>query len=151
MALSVASLLLLVWVCRRDTGALPDGSSLPRDWQARFALAILLELLVSPYLYLHDWVLAAPALVALFRVVSDLPFLRTSGRTNGTGWPATAVAWLIGVAPFVCFAAQFGIWPQASHIQLVPWAMGSLVVVSVIVLRRGSGLPVSPPAMHTRA
>ena len=151
MALSIASLLLLVWVCHRGMRALPDGSSLPRDWQARFALAILLGLLVSPYLYLHDWVLAAPALVALFRVVSDLPFLRTNGRTNGTDRAAAAMAWLIGVAPFVCFAAQFGIWPQASRIQLVPWAMGSLVVVSVLVLGRGAGLPASPPAMHTRA
>jgi hypothetical protein len=151
MALSLGSLVLLIAICRRGKDVLPGGRSLPHDWQARFALVILLGLLVSPHLYLHDCILAAPALVVLFRVVSDLPFPRTNGKTNAGGRPAKAMAWLIGVAPFVCFAAQFGIWPQASRIQLVPWTMGSLVVVSVLVLRGRAGLPVSPPTMHTGA
>jgi hypothetical protein len=139
LALSIASLVLLVWVCRRrkDTDTSQGGSSsssslslslsmhLPRDWQARFGAAIVMGILVSPYLYLHDWVLAAPAFIALFHFAGGL-------RAR----PGKALARLVGLSPFVCFAAQFGIWPQSSHIQLVPWYMGLLVVVAVSALEK---------------
>jgi hypothetical protein len=98
---------------------------LPRDWQARFGAAIVMGILVSPYLYLHDWVLAAPAFIALFHFAGSL-------RARA----GTALVWLIGLSPFVCFATQFGIWPQSSHIQLVPWYMGLLVVLAVSALGR---------------
>ena len=127
-ALSIASLVLLVAVCRRSQSVLPGGPSLPRDWQARFAVAVLLGLLVSPYLYLHDWVFAAPALVVLFHFASD----RHSRAANGRDRWGAALAWLIGLAPFVCFAAQFGIWPL-SRIQLVPWYMGLLVGAALVL------------------
>jgi glycosyl transferase family 87 len=129
IALSIASLVLLVWVCRRgaDTETSPGSSSLhlPRDWQARFGSAIVMGILVSPYLYLHDWVLAAPAFIALFHFASGLR--ARSGKV---------LVWLIGLSPFVCFAAQFGIWPQSSHLQLVPWYMGLLVVLAVSALKK---------------
>jgi glycosyl transferase family 87 len=137
LALSIASLVLLVWVCRRRADTSQGGSSLssplssslsmhlPRDWQARFGAAIVMGILVSPYLYLHDWVLAAPAFIALFHFAGSL-------RARA----GTALVWLIGLSPFVCFATQFGIWPQSSHIQLVPWYMGLLVVLAVSALGR---------------
>jgi hypothetical protein len=132
-ALSVASVLMLVSVCwepyirRGSQSELPHSST---DRKARFSIAILIGLLVSPYLYFHDWVVAFPALAVLFLAATEWSRLQA-----GHQWIATAILWLIALSPFVCFAVQFGIWPSNTHIQLVPWYMGLLTVLAAVRLR----------------
>ena len=135
IALSIASFILLVWLCWRPARAAHGSASLdtclPLNWLPRFGLAIVLGILVSPHLYLHDWILAAPALVALYRFSASLT-ARTPGEGLTTG---RSLTWMIALTPIACFAVQFGLWPQWSHIQLVPCYMGALVVIAVTALR----------------
>jgi glycosyl transferase family 87 len=132
-ALSLASMLTVVFVCwephvrRASLSELPYSST---DRKARFSIAILIGLLVSPYLYFHDWVVAFPALAVLFLAATEWSRLRDRYH-----WLGTAILWLIALSPFVCFAAQFGIWPANTHIQLVPWYMAFLTVLAVVRLR----------------
>jgi len=73
IGLTVASLALLMHVCRSGARVLPRGSALPLGWEPRFGLTVVLGLLSSPYLYLHDWILAAPALFTLYGFAASSP------------------------------------------------------------------------------
>ncbi len=120
LLLDIFSVGLLVVVCRRSNR--PNRS--PRQltpavaaWEIPFALAILLGLLVSPHLYLHDAVLALPAGFILW-------------RAN----PRPVLQWLLGAGPAVAFIVQF--WPE----QITPIQPGpiyiTLLIAVVIVTRR---------------
>lgn len=131
--LSLASVLTVVLVCWEPDirrASLPELPHSPADRTARFSIAILIGLLVSPYLYFHDWVVAFPALAVLFLATVEWSRLRDRYQ-----WLATAILWLIALSPFVCFAVQFGIWPSITHIQLVPWYMGLLTGLAVVRVR----------------
>ena len=129
--LTIASIGLAIFVSyprqRADSGSRP---ALPPAWQARFAVAICVGILASPYLYGHDWVIALPALFLLFSEVDHL--FSIGERRKRT---PTILAWLIAIAPFVSFAAQFRVWPLSTHIQLLPAYMGVLTVVATVVLQ----------------
>jgi hypothetical protein len=132
--LSVVSVLVLVYVCvsrRGLTGESEVSRQATRQWQARFAIAIVLGLLTSPYLYFHDWVVAFPALTVLFLCATEW-----SRRENGCDWAVATLLWLIAFSPFVCFASQFQVWPNTTPIQLVPWYMGVLTALAVITMRK---------------
>ena len=135
--LSIASLIVVVLVCRRrsvPTSGPPSSLRLPCDWEARFGVVILLGILASPYLYFHDWVVALPALIVLFCAARDVIW-KVDGRHKRL---ATALLWLVGLAPFVCFAAQFDLSYWNWRIQLVPWYMAFLTIVAVLALQNGS-------------
>lgn len=100
-ALSVAT---VVFVCsrRRSDFGVPGSSGFRRE--AEFAVAILLGLLSSPHLYMHDWVVALPAGLVLWRYARDL---YGEGKSR-QGWTITlTLLWLIGVAPAIFFIGQF--------------------------------------------
>jgi hypothetical protein len=130
--LTIASVVLVAIVCteRRDgSSRLPAPGSLPALWKERFAIAILLGALTSPYLYFHDWVIAIPALSLLLTSAEWQP---ADGRRS----PVAFLIWLIAFSPFVFFAAQFGVWPTGSPIKIVPWYMGLLTLAAIVGLRR---------------
>jgi hypothetical protein len=130
-AVSAGSVLLAAIVCLGRVGAadrLTATPALPARWKERLALTTLLGLLASPYLYFHDWVISLPALWVLFLAVSDAPQREAKPRL---------VVLLIALSPFVCLAAQFGVWPSASPMQLAPSYMGLFAVVAIMALRRG--------------
>jgi hypothetical protein len=124
--LTIASIGLAVFVSFPSS----DSSELPPDWQARFAVAICLGILASPYLYGHDWVIALPALIVLFSQAE-----RLSSVFDRRERAPTILGWLIAIAPFVSFAVQFGVWPQSTRIQLLPLYMGVLSGIATLVLR----------------
>lgn len=128
--LSVGSLITMVLICYQPGSNWRDAVrwTMPDLWEARFAIAILLGILSSPYLYLHDWVVALPAAFFLFSCLRNLAVI-PSNRSR------VALSWLVGIAPFVYVAAQFGIWPASSRIQLVPWYMGMVVATAILTVR----------------
>ncbi len=136
-ALTVATILIVLLVCRR-LGSEPTQShqvrALPIHWEPRFAVVVLAGILASPYLYAHDWVMALPALLILFQWAAARFFPRDSRRHR---LPKTLL-WLIGLSPFVCFAAQFDLSAAKSPIPVVPFYMGTLMVVAALVLQRSS-------------
>ena len=132
VALSAASLIAVVVVCYRRGDGPRFDPRLPSRWQARFAVAVSLGILSSPYLYPHDWVVAVPALIALFCLAREL----SSEPENRSRRAAVVLLWLIALAPFVVFAAQFDFMPGRSPIQLVAWYMGLLTFTAVVTLRR---------------
>jgi hypothetical protein len=66
-------------------------------WEVQFAIAIVLGLLSSPHLYVHDWVAALPAGFALWA------FARESPREGAHDSGSHALLWLIGLTPMVFF------------------------------------------------
>jgi CDP-diglyceride synthetase len=106
-------------------------SSSQTDWKARFSITILVGLLVSPHLYFHDWVVGIPALALLFLAAWEC--WRMNDRYR---YVATVILLLIALSPLICFAAQFGVWPAKTHIQLVPWYMGLLTVLAAVRLHK---------------
>jgi len=128
VGLSVGSLVVVLLICRR--GIAGPGLPTAEYRNARFAIVVLLGILASPHLYFHDWVVAVPALAVLFLAATEWT------RSIGREWPDSALLWLVACSPFVCFALQFGVWPEASPIQLVPWYMGLMTVVAVVALQR---------------
>jgi hypothetical protein len=96
----------------------------------RFAIVVIAGILASPYLYAHDWVIALPALLMLLQGRSDASLPSNSRRRLSIG-----LLWLVGLSPFVCFAAQFDLSSAKSPISVVPFYMGLLMVVAALVLR----------------
>lgn len=132
-ALSLASIVLVAIVCWRHDSLASAGPTSSTDCKARFSISILLGLLTSPHLYFHDWVLALPALTVLFLAATK--YSPAGGRRGSL---ARALLWLVAISPFLCFAVQFQIWPSDTAIQLVPWFMGILTTIAVIMLQSGS-------------
>jgi hypothetical protein len=97
-ALSVAALWLVNR--RRPVGA-PDEFQHSQSREAQFAVAIILGLLSSPHLYMHDWVAALPAGFILWCLA------RERFAKSPQDFRASALLWLIGLAPLVFFTKQF--------------------------------------------
>lgn len=97
-ALSVA----VLWLISRDR---PIKASHEFQFstrrEAQYAVAIILGLLGSPHLYMHDWVAALPAGFILWCGARER-FAKFPGDRH-----AIVLLWLIGLAPLVFFAKQF--------------------------------------------
>lgn len=69
--------------------------------ESTFAFAIVLGLLSSPHLYMHDWVAALPAGFVLWA------FAREGYERNPGNHGAAMLLWLIGLSPLVFFTKHF--------------------------------------------
>ena len=141
VVLSAASLVAVVLVCYRWGAEARRDRTSPSRWEARFAIAVLLGILSSPYLYPHDWVVAVPALIVLYCLARDL----SAEPEKRSRRVAVVLLWLLALAPFVAFAAQFDFMPGKSPIQLVAWYMGMLTFTAVLAVRRageGGSVPI---------
>jgi hypothetical protein len=126
VALTLLSILATVILCRyigRD--ARPGTGS--EAWEARFALVVLLGILSSPHLYLHDWVVFVSAAVFLQH------WARSLDLANGSG-PRRAFFWFLAGSPCVFTFSHFIGWSPAGLIQWVPWYMGALACVGMCLL-----------------
>jgi hypothetical protein len=96
-------------------------------WEACLAIVILLGILSSPHLYIHDWVVFVPA-GALF----------WGGCATCLGVSITLLACFLGLlagCPFLFWLSQFVAWPPQSSIQLVYWYMGFLAIAALVSVR----------------
>lgn len=121
--LSVAT----VVVVGRGSQQKSTGDALRRGWEPTFAIAILLGVLSSPHLYLHDWIVYVPAAVALQQLWRSLP--------AQSGWLQRSFSWLLAGSPFIFVFSHFIGWSPYGLIQWVPWYMGCLAVLAVVALR----------------
>jgi len=97
-ALSVA----VLWLISRDGPVMASHEfQLSARHEAQYAVAIILGLLSSPHLYMHDWVAALPAGFILWCCARE--------RFAKFSWDrrASVLLWLIGLAPLVFFTKQF--------------------------------------------
>ena len=120
-ALSAAAL----WFVTRDrpTSAF-NKLHLSLTYEAQYSVAIILGLLSSPHLYMHDWVAALPAGFVLWCFARE-KFARTVSDRR-----ARFLLWLIGLAPLVFFTKQFiATGPMV--------AIYGLILVSVAIMMLG--------------
>jgi Glycosyltransferase family 87 len=130
-ALTIASVFTVVLLCLGGAQPFASSQPAPSRWKERYAIVIVLGILTSPHLYFHDWVMAFPALVILYVSASLWP--RLNPRRDRL---VTILLWIIAMAPLVCFAVQFNVWPSGSHLQLVPWYMGMVSGIAVVCSRQ---------------
>jgi hypothetical protein len=133
VALTSLSILATVILCRYFGGKASPGTG-TEVWEPRFALVVLLGILSSPHLYLHDWVVFVPAALLLQR------WARSSHVVDGSG-PRRAFFWLLAGSPFVFTFSHFIGWSPGGLIQWVPWYMGALACVGLILLRESAMEP----------
>jgi hypothetical protein len=137
VALTLLSVLATIFVCRYLSGHGPE--SRPEAWEAPFALVVLLGVLSSPHLYSHDWVVFVPAAVLLQR-------WGRSGKAPSGGRRRTFF-WLLAGSPFVFTFSHFIGWSPGGSIQWIPWYMGALAGVGILLLRAARvGVPARIPA-----
>jgi hypothetical protein len=105
--ISILLILLLVW--RRS------------HWELRLPAVVLLGLLISPHLYLHDLVFAIPAGI----------FLYLGLRSNRT-IAALFMRGALALAPVVFFLAQTGTF---GPVQIAPWYLIAVVLLTIAVVR----------------
>src|ERR1035437_2842521 len=139
LLLSVASILIVFGLCyapsSRSSNKLNFGFSLSFQEEARYAIAVLLGLLSSPHLYMHDWVVALPAGFVLWFFARE-SYSQDSPKRYCSG----VLLWLLGVAPAVFFGAQF-FWSKLTSIQLVPLYVVVLVGISIATLENLRTVP----------
>ena len=128
--LTIASIGLAVFVSFPSS----DSSYSPPDWQARFAVAICLGILASPYLYGHDWVIALPALIVLFSQAE-----RLSSVFDRRERAPTILGWLIAIAPFVSFAGSIRSLAEVHAYPTLAFVHGSAVRNSDARLAKPTG------------
>ena len=112
-----------------------DQETEPTPWYRKpagiigwiIAVAILLGILSSPHLYMHDWVVFVPGGVLLWRRMVHIP-----GRLNGS---TRVLLGLLLASPFLFWFSQFLAWPPQSSIQLVPWYMGLLAMAAFVSIQ----------------
>ena len=140
IALTVLSLAAVVMVCRRCASPCPRStpSASTLAWEAPFAVAILLGILSSPHLYMHDWVVFVPGGVLLWRRMVHI-----SGRLHGS---TRVLLGLLLASPFLFWFSQFIAWPPQSFIQLVPWYMGWLAMAAFVSIQ--GARETSPASPH---
>jgi hypothetical protein len=139
LVLSLASIFAAAYVCAplsvtRSRAPSVGFSSMPHR-EARYATAVLLGLLSSPHLYMHDWVVALPMGIILWS------FAREAQSPAGMGsWTRPALVWLLALSPLVFFVVflviQFSGW---SKIQTIPIYAAILTAASVVSLGSPSG------------
>jgi hypothetical protein len=139
LVLSVISIVTVLLICYRHSGDLDFEYSSSLQGEARYATAVLLGLLSSPHLYMHDWVVALPAGFILWS------FARESySRGVSMKYRAEALLWLLGLAPVVFFGAQF-VWSGPT----VPLFVAVLVAVTIVTLGALARSPQSNAETHT--
>jgi hypothetical protein len=122
LGLSAASLALVVWLCW------PHPRAAGMAWDVRWALVILLGILVVPHLYLHDVVIALVPGFLLWRASSHALAALVPGALARR---LHLLRWLLGLGPLILFAAQF--WGAIPNpIQIGPWYLALLVSVTVL-------------------
>jgi hypothetical protein len=126
--LDILSVGLLVWLCRPQRIGITSRD--PREplpgavWEAPFAVAILLGLLVSPHLYLHDAVLALPAGFMLWRASSALtPHTMQRRLLRGLLAVGPLIAWIAQFVQATSFPIQIGPWYLFVLLIAVPWVL----------------------------
>jgi hypothetical protein len=143
LALALGSLVLLSWVCavtklERSNSPRPDCVENPA-WERCFAIAVLLGALSSPHLYLHDWVVALPA----------MGILLSGTHTCKSRRPLRSLMLLVGCAPFVVFVGQFNLLPTLGFIRWVPCYMAMIVLMAVRDLAQARRAPAGTFFDHT--
>lgn len=109
--LSILLILMLAW--RRS------------HWELRLAAIVLLGLLISPHLYLHDLVITIPAGTFLYLGLRSNQSI-TAGFLRGA----------LALSPVVFFLAQTG---SLGPVQIAPWYLLAVVLLTVVVVRERSG------------
>jgi Glycosyltransferase family 87 len=94
--LSAVSVMLAV-VLIRDCSPIALPHKRTSVWEPRYAVVVLLGLLSSPHSYMHDWVMALPAGMALGRF----------GRELGQLWWSKCLLWMLAFAPVVFLVTDF--------------------------------------------
>jgi hypothetical protein len=136
LLLTVISVLTVVRICYLnsprpsdvDSGFAPSLLFPSREGEASYATAVLLGLLSSPHLYMHDWVVALPVGLVLWSFAHE-----RYSKAGTNRYRAGALLWLLGLAPGIFFAAQF-LWSKFTPIQVVPLYMAVIVAVTVSTL-----------------
>jgi Glycosyltransferase family 87 len=126
VSLTLLSVLATIFVCRYLSGK-NGPESREQAWEAPFALIVLLGILSSPHLYSHDWVVLVPAAVYLQR------WARSGGAPGGG--LRRVFSWLLAGSPFVFTFSHFIGWSPGGLIQWIPWYMGALAGVGIVLLR----------------
>jgi hypothetical protein len=116
--LSIMLILLLAW--RRS------------PWEPRLAAIVLLGLLISPHLYLHDMVIAIPAGIFLY-----------IGLRSNHSITALFLRGALALAPIVFFLAQTG---SLGRVQIAPWYLSAIVLLTVAALHRNGSRETEPSA-----
>ncbi len=142
LLLSLVSILVVIGLCyipvSRRTAQPESRFLFSFQEEGRYAIAVLIGLLSSPHLYMHDWVVAFPAGLVLWSSGRKLYSPRSPEKSQ-----SGALLWLLAMAPGVFFAGQFG-WSKLSSIQLAPLYVIALVTLAIAMLasrRTESRLP----------
>ena len=125
--LTLLSILATVILCRYLGGDTRLGAG-SEAWEPRFALVVLLGILASPHLYLHDWIVFVPAAVLLQRWARSFRVVNRDGLRR-------AFFWLLAGAPFLFTFSHFIGWSPGGVIQWVPWYMGAMACVGLFMLK----------------
>jgi hypothetical protein len=110
--LTLATVVLAVGVswqqARRATFAATAPARDRLGWEVRWAVVILLGLLATPHLFLHDMMFSLIAGCMLWRASSRV--LAAGVAPPLRGW-LHLLRWLLGIGPLALLAAQFGAGP----------------------------------------
>ncbi len=95
-------------------------------WESRLAAIVLLGLLISPHLFLHDLVIAIPAGIFLY-----------VGLPSNQSVTALFLRGALALAPVVFFLAQTG---SFGRIQIAPYYLMAVVFLTIAALHGKAGL-----------
>jgi hypothetical protein len=135
LALSSASVIAIVILCGSDAKDSSVAVS-QEQWEARFGIVVLLGVVSSPHLYLHDWVVFLPSAILLggwSRTLPARPF-----------WPRRIFFWLLAGSPFLFTFSHFIAWSPFGMLQWVPWYMGTLALAALLSLNRADSAAIAP-------
>lgn len=123
---SVALAVAVAWFSARRRAFAAPATTLERlGWEVRLAVVILLGLLATPHLFLHDMMFSLVAGCMLWRASSQsLAVADAAFRLRG--W-LHLLRWLLGIGPLVLLVAQFWTGP----ITLVPLYSTALIGVAL--------------------
>lgn len=122
LVLGLVSIVVVSVLCsKRGYG---DQGLAPASREGLYAVAVVLGVLSSPHLYIHDWVAAFPAGLILWLIACE-----QLGEGGVKSQHSTTLLWLLALSPVCFFVAEF-IWVRP----LTPIYMALLVAVAVLVL-----------------
>jgi hypothetical protein len=106
------------------------------SWEARFAVAILLNILIIPHMYIYDLVVALVPGALLYGVAT---------RRGGDQRAAMLLTGLLAAGPLVLLVAQF--WYPVV-LSPVPWYLVLLVAVTLWIFRRDPAARFADPELQ---
>lgn len=118
--LTVLSVLAVVYMVVVRSGR-DNRERLAPSAEAIFGITIILGLLSSPHLYMHDWAAALPGGFILWAQA------RQEYAQSANRWVSALLLWLLGLAPAVFFAKQFVVKEP-----LIP-LFGAILVLAAIL------------------